>query len=513
VVGEILTVEDLSENVDLSCDVCIVGSGAGGSVLAAGLVARGLSVILLEAGGHHTNADFDLQEATAFPMLYQDRGTRTTADLGITILQGRSVGGSTTVNWTTCYRTPERILDHWRSHHGVEGLDAEVLKPHFEAVEARLNIHEWPSALINNNNGALKRGCETLGFEHGVIRRNTRGCVNSGYCGFGCPVNGKQAMHVTYIPDAIEGGLRVFANCRADRFETQGNKVVAVHASVMEKDRDRPTGTSVVIRPKVAISSGGAINGPALLLRSGLDDHGRVGKRTFLHPVVVVVGEYEEPINAFYGAPQSVASHQFVDRGADKIGYFIEAAPLHPMMAATAYPGLGGDMAAYMSRLPYFAPFIGLSVDGLMLGDDGGTVSLRPDGRIRLDYPVKPHLIEAMRHAHVTLARLQFAAGAKRASTVHRHPVALNSDADLGKLLTCPYGTLEHTIFSAHQMGGCSMGKDPENSVVNARLRHHRVENLYVVDGSVMPTALGVNPSETIYGLAHWACDHIAAAV
>jgi len=513
VAGEILTGADLGADVDLSCDVCIIGSGAGGAVLAAGLVERGLSVVMLEEGGYHTNADFDLQESTAFPMLYQDRGTRTTSDLGITILQGRSVGGSTTVNWTTCYRTPERILEHWRSVHGVEGLDAATLRPHFESVEARLNIHTWPEALVNNNNGALKRGCEQLGYEHGIIDRNTRGCVNSGYCGFGCPVNGKQAMHVTYIPDAVAGGLRVFANCRADRIETSGSRVTAIHASVMEAHRNRPTGVSVTLRPKLAVSSCGAINGPALLLRSGLDDNGRVGKRTFLHPVVVVVGEYGEPINAFYGAPQSVASHHFIDRGPEAMGYFIEAAPLHPMMAATAYPGLGEDMARYMSRLPHFAPFIALSVDGLLPGDDGGVVSVRSDGRIQLDYPVREPLTRAMRHAHETLAKLHFAAGAERASTVHRHPVRMDSAADIAKLASAPYGALEHTIFSAHQMGGCSMGRDPAVSVVNERLRHHRIENLYVVDGSVLPTALGVNPSETIYGLAHWATDHIAAAV
>jgi len=513
VAGEILTVADLTADVDVKCDVCIVGSGAGGAVLAAGLVERGLSVIMLEEGGHKTNKDFDLQESTAFPMLYQDRGTRGTADLAITILQGRSVGGSTTVNWTTCYRTPERILENWRTVHGIEGLGPEDLRPHFEAVEKRLNIHEWAEVLINNNNGALKKACEALDYDYGVIRRNTKGCANSGYCGMGCPVNGKQAMHVTYIPDAVAGGMRVFANCRAQRFETEGNKVTAIHAVVMEDERNRETGVKVTIRPKLAVCSAGAINGPALLLRSGLDDNGRVGRRTFLHPVVVVVGQYPEPINAFYGAPQSVASHQFIDRGPDKLGYFIEAAPLHPMMAATAYPGLGADMAQYMARLKFFAPFIALSVDGLHPDDDGGTVSLRSDGRIQVDYPVRPFLVESMRNAHSELTKLQFAGGASVASTVHRAPIVMGDVSEIGKLDGGKYGALEHTIFSAHQMGGCSMGVDPTTSVVNNQLRHHRVENLYVVDGSVFPSALGVNPSESIYGLAHWATDNVASAV
>lgn len=496
-----------------TCDVCIIGSGAGGAVLAAGLCAQGLDVVMLEAGSHRTSADFrTLEEGVNTPMLYQDRGTRATADLAISILQGRTVGGSTTVNWTTCFRTPDRILAHWRAHHGLEALHPEAMAPHFEAVEARLNIHPWSEDLVNANNGALLRGCRALGYDVEILRRNVKGCANSGYCGFGCPFDAKQAMHLTYLPDAVADGLRLWADTHAERIEVEGGRAVAVHAVGMERDRDRSTGRRLTVRPKVVVAAGGAINSPALLLRSGLDQ-GPVGQRTFLHPVIAVAAEYADPVAPFYGAPQSVSSHAFIDRGPDRMGYFLEAAPLHPMITASSFRGSPTALRGLLSRLDHVSGLIALHIDGLLPGDDGGTVRLRGDGRIAVDYPIRPHLIEAMRASHATLARIHLAAGAQRAVTLHVDPLEMRSDADLAGLEALPFGAHEHAIFTAHQMGGCAMGPDPRRAVVDGDLRHHQVPNLFCVDGSVLPTALGVNPSETIYGLAHRARGAVGHAV
>jgi choline dehydrogenase-like flavoprotein len=156
---------------------------------------------------------------------------------------------------------------------------------------------------------------------------------------------------------------------------------------------------------------------------------------------------------------------------------------------------------------------LALQVDGILPGDEGGTTVLRSDGRPGLHYPVRPALVESMRASHQTLARIHLAAGAREVGSLHSTPLSVRSEADLRRLADAPYGALEHAIFSAHQMGGCSMGPDPTTSVVGADHRHHTVHNLYIVDGSVLPTALGVNPSQTIYGLAHRARDFVASAV
>jgi len=504
---------DLTADVDVSCDVCIIGSGAGGSVLAAGLVQRGLNVVMLEEGGHRTREDWKvLQESISYPMLYQEQGTRATADLAITVLQGRTVGGGTTVNWTTCFRTPARILEHWERVHGVVGLDEASLTPHWEAVEERLSIAPWREEWVNPNNRTLLEGARALGWHNEILRRNVKGCASSGYCGFGCPIGAKQAMHLTFLPDALDGGMSLYANTRAERIEHQGRRVTAVRASVLDDD-NRPTGVAVVVRPKVLVSSAGAINGPALLLRSELDFNGRVGKRTMLHPVVAVAALYDKRIDPWYGAPQSVTCHEFIDRGPDRVGFFLEASPMHPMLGGTAFPVAGSDQAQFMRRLAHSANTIALSVDGLLPQDHGGTVSVRSDGRPKLDYPIGPWLQESFKAATVAMAKVQLAAGANAVVTLHNEAVVVTSEADLPQLEAAPWGALQHTIFSAHQMGGCCMGDDPHSSVVDSTLRHHQVPNLFVVDGSALPTALGVNPSQSIYGLAHWAVEHVARAV
>jgi len=500
----------ITADVERSCDVCIIGSGAGGAVVAARLAAAGLDVVVLEEGGNRGRADFVRpNERWSYPELYQDRGGRATDDVGITVLQGRTVGGSTVVNWTTCFRTPERILDHWRREHGVE-LDAETLRPHFEAVEQRLSIQPW-AVPPNPNNDVLRRGCAALGWEHEVLRRNVKGCANSGFCGLGCPVDGKQAMQITYLADAITQGATLYSDVRVERLELGASKLTAVHGVVMERGSSRATSTRVVIRPRITVSSCGALNGPALFLRSGLDGLGRVGKRTFFHPVVAVLGEYEQPINPFYGAPQSVSSHEFIERGPDEYGFFMESAPMQPMLAASAGWVFGAGLDDLMLRLPHVSAIIALQVDGVLPGDEGGVVGLRSDGRMSIHYPVRGRMVDGMRDAHLALARIHLAAGAKRVMTTHATPLELRTEADLPKLEGATFGTHEHSIFTAHQMGGLAMGADPSRHPVDLDLRFRGVDNLFVVDGSVLPTALGVNPSETIYGIAHWAADKIVS--
>ena len=512
--GRILVSNEIQGgNVD--CDVCVIGSGAGGSVLAHELVARGLRVLMLEEGGYHTRREFDLTEATAFSKLYQELGNRTTDDLSITILQGRSVGGGTTVNWCSSFRTPRRILDHWRDVHGVEGLSEEVLRPHWEAIEKRLHIAEWPEERINRNNRILWDGCAKLGYSRGLIPRNVNNCADLGYCGMGCPIDAKQSMLATLIPDAVEKGLTVYANCSAKRLRLEGRKVAAVEVEVLDPESRRPSGKLLTVRTKVTAVSCGALNSPALLLRSGLTAKGRVGKRTFLHPVVITAADFDEPVEAFSGAPQSVHTHHFIERGPGKMGFFIEVPPIHPMLGAITVSGFGMDYQRWIARLPHINACIALIVDGLLPGEEGGAVGLRGEGdrRLKISYPLGQAHWEAFRAACKEMARIQFAAGARTVLSLHSPPVLMRSVQELAKLDSAPWEPLRVRVVTAHQMGGCAMGKDATNSVVDSRLRYHELDNLFVVDGSVFPTSLGVNPQESIFGIARWAAQHVASSL
>lgn len=497
-------------DVDLSADVCVIGSGAGGAVVASVLASAGISVLLVEEGGYYTHEDFDMREAHVVPKLYQESMQRTTADLAIAILQGRAVGGTTVVNWTTCFRTPEDVVDHWAKKHGVGGFHYDDLVPHYEAIEARLGIHKVPEAEMNANNRKLWDGCKAKGWSVETTRRNVYACLQTGACGLGCPVNAKRSMLVTLIPDAVDAGARLLFRCRVDRLESAGGEIRAAHGTLLDAGGYAPTGKRATLRAKRFVLAGGAINTPAVLLRSGLDSGGIVGTRTFLHPVIGCTGLYDEPIQAWAGAPQSAASHHFAHRGAD-VGFFMETAPGYPVLAATAMPGHGAAHRKMMLGIARRTVHIALAVDGFHDDVPGGTVRLRPSGAPLVDYPIPPRIWEAFRTAQKRLAEMGFASGAKEITTLHDPAVTLTSEKDLDKLDRAPWEPNRLGVFTAHQMGGCRMGDDPKSSVVRSEdLRHHTLKNLHVVDGSVFPTSLGVNPQESIYGLARLMATRIA---
>lgn len=510
-VNQVVRGSDVDRDLDLTPDVCVIGSGAGGAVLAAELAQAGKSVVLLEEGGHHTKRDFDMQEGTMIPMLYQERGSRATADQSMVILQGRTVGGSTVVNYTTCFRTPDATLAHWKSRWGVEGYEPGTLAPAWAKVEARLGIEEIRFDQVNKNNRILWDGCESLGWEKQLLKRNVRNCRHSGYCGVGCAFDAKQAMHITYVLDALEAGASVFANARVDLLEREGARITAVYATVLDPATEKPTGRTIRVKPKVTALCGGAINNPRLLLRSKITE-GPVGKRTWMHPLAISTAEMPFRVEGFYGAPQSVSSHQFKDRGADEIGYFFECTSVHPMMSAIASPGIGHFHRDGMERLPYLSAMYAHFIDGFHDDEKGGTVTITPAGNPKVEYHYSDRFWRAVRDAQKNLARVQLAAGAKRVLTLHSDPIEITSEADLAKIDRAPVGPNRILLVTAHLMGGCRMGPDPRESVVRSDLRHHAVENLYVVDGSVFPTGLGVNPSLTIYGIATHAATGIAAA-
>ncbi len=496
--------QTLTGEHEISADVCIIGSGAGGAVAAAHLQQAGFRVVVLEEGGYFTQDRFVMEEADAYPHLYQESAQRTSKDLSVAIFQGRTVGGSTTVNWTTCFRTPQETTERWRTHHAVEYVDQAALIPHWQAVEERLGINKIPLEQVNRNNRLLWDGCDKLGFNVDTLNRNVRGCARTGYCGMGCPIDAKQSMLITYLPDAMDAGATVLSRCRVERLEHQAGEIVAAHGKLMDALGVEFTGATVKVKAKRFILSAGAIGSPTLMLRSGLPDpYARAGRRTFLHPVVVAAGEYDGPeVHGYHGAPQGVASHHHAHRGSE-VGFFLEAAPLYPLLMATAIPVWGVPHRAIMQKLPQMAAHIALAIDGHHDGEEGGQVTVLDSGRPQLDYVISDRVWAALREASKVLARVQLASGAQRSLTLHTSPVEIKSEADISKLDDADFAPNRVGVFSAHQMGGCGMSDDPAMGVVRSEdLRHHHINNLHVMDGSVFPTSCGVNPQLSIYGLS-----------
>ena len=507
--GAFVDAGTLPDGATLSADVVVIGSGAGGAVTAAELQRAGFDVLVLEEGGHHTRADFKMREDINYPMLYQEAGARATKDLGVTILQGRAVGGTTVVNWTTSFRTPEHVYAHWKQHHAVGEIAWRELGPHWDVVEQRLNIQKVPYEETNRNNRVLFDGMKALGLQVDTTRRNVKGCMKSGYCGMGCPIDAKQSMLVTYLPDAVGAGARVVSRCRVDKLVVEGGAIKRAECSAIGDDGYNASGRKLTVTARRFVLSAGGIGTPSILIRSGLGG-GMVGRRTFLHPVVGTASHYAEPIEPYYGAPQSVASHAHAERG-DDVGLFYEAAPMHPMLAAVATGGFGALHREMMQKLPWLSAHVVLAIDGFHPSEDGGTISVRASGAPLVDYVVPPRVRLALREGLKTLARANFAAGAKEVGFGEFPQMILKSDRDVSRIDDYDIGRL--VLFSAHVMGGCKMGDDPKRSVVRSKdLRHHTVENLHVVDGSVFPTSLGVNPQESIYGLAHLMAGRLVAS-
>ncbi|MFC4158222.1 GMC family oxidoreductase [Chitinimonas lacunae] len=497
----------LTTDQTIEADVVVVGTGAGGGVAAEILAQAGLKVVMLEEGGlRYASKHFDLTESTAYPTLYQESAGRQTKDKGITILQGRTVGGSTVVNWTSSFRTPPTTLRFWRDHFGLEEMTVEAMAPWFGRAEKRLNVSDW-NVEPNINNQVLQLGAERIGIHWSRIRRNVNGCLNLGYCGMGCPSNAKQSMLVTTIPAALNLGASLYTHARAERVLTEGSRAVGVECQALDADGLRPTGRKLLVRAKTVVLAGGAINTPALMLRSRLPDpEGRIGRRTFLHPVNISGAFMPFKVEGWQGAPQSVYSDHFLDTLPvdGPIGYKLEVPPLHPVLTAITMTGFGHKHRSVMERFDRLQVVLALLRDGFHEDSQGGSVSLKADGTPLLDYPITGYVWEGLRRAYLTMAELQFAAGATRVVPIHEDVTAEGyaswAEAREG-IRQLPLEVLRAKVVSAHVMGGAAMAAKAEDGVVDGYGRFHQLDGLYVLDGSVFPTSIGANPQLSIYGL------------
>lgn len=487
------------------CDVVIIGSGAGAGITADLLSASGLDVLIVEEGPLRSSRDFKQMESEAYPSLYQESAGRKTADKAINILQGRCVGGSTTVNWTSSFRTPPSTLEYWRKNFALREMGVDEMAPWFEQAERRLHIAPWEVA-PNLNNDLLRIGAQKLGIPSAGIRRNVKGCWNLGSCGMGCPTNAKQSMLVTTVPAALDRGARLWVQTRAQSLVLANGKAQALLCQPLGND-GRPMGGEVRVVARHYVVSGGAINTPALLLRSSVPDpHQHLGRRTFLHPVVMSAGTFEQRVEAWAGAPQTVYTDHFLHVGPidGPIGYKLEAPPLHPVIFSSTLTGFGLDQAQLLKKYPNTHVLLALLRDGFHEESQGGRVSLRSDGSPLLDYPLTAYVMEGARRAMLSMAELQFAAGAREVLPVHEMASPYTSWAQArAAIQSLPMKPLSTRVVSAHVMGGCAMAGEERMGVVRPDGVHWQLDNVSVHDGSLFPTSIGANPQLSIYGLVN----------
>jgi len=351
----------------------------------------------------------------------------------------------------------------------------------------------------------IARGAARLGIATGAIRRNVSGCWNIGYCGLGCPTNAKQSMLVTTIPAALARGARLVCGARADRLVLGRGRVAQLECAALDTRGVRPAGPRVRVRARHYVLAAGAIGTPALLLRSGAPDpHRTLGRRTFLHPTVISAAVMPERVDGYAGAPQTIYSDHFLQRGAidGPIGFKLEAPPIHPVLFGMTQQGFGAAHADGMAKFARTHVLIALLRDGFHPESEGGNVGLRADGSPVLAYPLTPFLWDGVRRALAAMAEIQFAAGATNVLPVHERarPYASWAEARSG-VAELPLEPLLTRVVSAHVMGGCGMADSPTRGAVDSLGRHFQLENVSVHDGSVFPTSLGANPQLSIYAL------------
>ena len=490
------------------CDVAIIGSGAGAGVSAELLARAGLQVVIIEEGPLKSSSDFNQKEAEAYPALYQESAGRKTADKGVTILQGRCVGGSTTVNWTSSFRTPMDTLSFWQQKFALNDYTNDALAPYFQQAETRLSMGPWLVA-PNENNDLLRRGAARLGIPAAAIARNVKGCWNLGSCGMGCPTNAKQSMLVTTIPKALDLGATLLVETRAEEFELLNGRVQSVRCiAVKPNSAPEASGASATtIVAKHFVLAGGAINSAALLLRSKAPDpHARLGRRTFLHPVVMSAAIMSEKVEAWAGAPQTIYTDHFLGTQPidGPIGFKLEAPPLHPVIFASTVFGYGQQQANMLAQFPNTHVILALLRDGFHEEAAGGQVRLRGDGSPELDYPLNDFVMAGARRALLAMMEIQFAAGARQVLPMHELARPYNSWAEgrqaVAALAMRPLLT---KVVSAHVMGGCGLGGTEALGVTRPDGVHWQLENLSIHDGSLFPTSIGANPQLSVYGIVN----------
>lgn len=497
----------ISKDTTLEADVVVIGSGAGGGVVAGELAMAGKRVIVLEKGGYNHEGNFTLQESQAMPELFLKRGALSTKDLGLIMMAGSTLGGGTVVNWMTSFRTPNDVLTEWDQHAGLNGcFTGSQLQQSFDAVEQRLSINNEQSQ-HNRQNQLLFDGATALGYHAGVVQRNAVGCEQRcGACNFGCRYGCSQSTMKTYVQDAYDHGARIIVRCSADKVLIENGRAVGVQASV--HDAQTATTHNVTIHATTVVVAAGALSSPVLLRRSGLENP-HIGQHLHLHPTAISVGVYPEKVYAWQGVLQSAYSDQFAHLDGH-YGYKLEVAPAHPGLFGLATPWYSArNYREEMTTIPYLASLI-------VLTRDKGEGSVTAD---RVGDPVVKYVVSAYDRKHLLNGlhqgtRVHFAAGAERVISLQNKPTSLwrSSDEALHNRQLREFdrlierrglGANRVVMFSAHQMGTCRMGRDPRTSVVDAHNQVHGVKGLFVCDSSVFPTACGVNPMLSIMALAH----------
>jgi choline dehydrogenase-like flavoprotein len=486
----------LGGDVAVEVDVVVIGTGAGGAVVARELAEHGVAVAMLEEGNYVDRSEFTGRPLDMQKKLYRASGaTFTIGNVPITIPLGMTVGGSTTVNSGTCYRVPDRILEEWVKDFGLRELTPDGMAPYFDRVEHVLRVAPVTPETLGGSARVIARGADALGLKkHLPLKRNAPDCDGQGVCCFGCPTDAKRSTNVSYVPMALKAGAELFTGVRAQRVIVEGGRAVGVVARARG-------GRTVTVRARAVIVACGTLLTPAFLMRNGLGDQsGQLGRNLSIHPATGIIAVMRERIESWKGVPQGYAIEDFHEEG-----LMFEGAALPLDFSVGLMPQIGPELVELAEGFDRIAQF------GLMVEDTSR-------GRVRLvgDQPVVTYNLNdsdlgRMKRGIDILARVFLAGGAERVLLPAHGFNEVRTEADLARFRDTRIRPRDLDVSAYHPLGTARMGTDPRSSVVDAEHQVHDTPGLYVVDGAAVPSSLGVNPQVTIMALATRAADKLAS--
>jgi len=496
--------ENLKSNmegeIEIEKDVCVIGSGAGGAPLAAELAMAGRSVVIIEEGGFFSAEDFRDDPIHMTNMLYRDGGLLVTFGFpNIVLPLGKCVGGTTLINSGSCFRCPDHVLNRWVWEFGLSKWAPERLKKYFEQVEKTIGVSVPPENLTGGNTRVFKKGLERLGLKGGIIPRNATHCKGSGVCAFGCPTRAKKSMEQNYIPIALSHGAELYTNCRAEKILYEKSLAKKVICSFIDPSTRRKKG-HLVIKAKIIVVACGTLHTPVLLKRSSLPDPGgQIGRNLTIHPAAKVIALFDEEVRAWDGIPQSYYLDDLIAEGIRFEQIFTPPALVAPNIILS-----GEEHSEIMAKYNQLACF------GMIIQDSSrGKVFALPNGKPFIWYSLNKYDLAKFKKGIHHLVDIFFAAGATKVfPCIYKFPAITKDDgADIIYKKRISARDLDLQAF--HPLGTCRMGANPKESAVDADGRLYGMDNVYISDGSIFPTSLGVNPQITIMAAALKIAEHI----
>jgi choline dehydrogenase-like flavoprotein len=480
------------------CEVVIVGSGAGGAVAAATLAEAGVDVLVLEAGDHYNRDNYPVDRLEALQTLYRDAG--------LTICDGRPpipvpvakvVGGTTVINSATCFRAPDSILESWREKHGLSW--ANDLDEDFAEAEEFLRVTQLDPNRMGRNGQLAMEGAAALGLSGGPIHRNAGNCVQCSSCPYGCSIDAKRGMHVSYLPRAVAAGARLRTGVEAQRVLVEDGRAVGVVCSF--RDASGRNRSYTVRARRAVIAAGGSFGTPELLLRSGLGG-GQVGRNLRIHPACWVGAHYDEEVRGWDGVMQSY----YVDQWEESHGVLLEAT-FTPLAFGGAW--LVGTGAEHQRAMLDFGRVGSI---GVQLRDDSvGRIGLANDGGLRASYKLTDEDARKVIFGIARAAEVHFAAGATEVyPNIPRAGVL--RPGGIANFEATRFKASELRLEAFHPMATARISVDPRRGVCTPDGAVYGTAGLYVADASLFPTAVGVNPMMTIIAFAKQVSRGITAA-